>query len=425
VTTVPAGAALEISRAAARRAAVRAQGLLDPVPKTVTDRRVLEVIRRLGYVQLDPTNVVDRSQHLVLYSRLGPFDRSSLDRLQRESRTITEYWAHAASIVPSEDFAAHLHLAEHSVRGPRVPDPDRLAWQEENSVLRDSILARLAEEGALPSGAFEDDSERLRDASGWSMGRNADRMLHYLWLDGVVNVSHRSNGRRHWVRTDGWYPPETRQAPESPDELTARFALRTLGVLGVATARHVREYMSASQSQGTDRALDRAVEEGNAIRVAVPDVPSRRREVWYAPTSLRKSLERPPPLRRPRATLLSPFDNLITNRARTECLFGFHYRIEIYTPKRKRRFGYYSLPVLYGDRLVGRVDPVVDRARRRLTVRAAHAEPNLGDVAGIAPAVQTSVEKLAAFVGAVEVRVTARRGAGWTEGLKSARLSAS
>jgi uncharacterized protein YcaQ len=144
VTTLPAGTALEISRGAARRAAVRAQGLLDPVPKTVPDRRVLEVIRRLGYVQLDPTNVVDRSQHLVLYSRLGPFDRSSLDRLQRESRRITEYWAHAASIVPSEDFAAHLHLAEHSVRGPRVPDPDRSAWQEENSVLRDSILARLA-----------------------------------------------------------------------------------------------------------------------------------------------------------------------------------------------------------------------------------------------------------------------------------------
>ncbi|MCI4326827.1 MAG: winged helix DNA-binding domain-containing protein [Thermoplasmata archaeon] len=418
----PVGDAVEVSAEVVRRVAVSAQRLGRPPLRRVTERDVLDLVRHLGYVQLDPIQVVERSQHLVLYARLGTFDREILDRLQRDRRTITEYWAHAASIVPSEELAGHLALAAHSVGRPDVRDRQIARWKSDHAALRRSILDQLDAGGPLPSAAFADDSARGVDRSGWSIGRDVDRMLHFLWMDGELNVSHRTNGRRLWVRTQGWFPSQVRPVEGTPDQLAERFALRALEALGVATARQVQQYMAASWTAGTAPALERAVGESRAIRVTLPGSSRTARAAWYALPARRGDLERPVRAVPPRVSLLSPFDNLITNRDRTESLFGFHYRIEIYTPKRLRRFGYYSLPVLFGDRLVGRLDPVVDRPRRRLTVRAAHAEPGVEEGEVVGGEVQDALDRLARFVGAREVRISARRRAGWTAHLRSSRV---
>jgi uncharacterized protein len=230
-------------------------------------------------------------------------------------------------------------------------------------------------------------------------------MLDVLWTQGRIMVAGRQGQQRVWDLAERWLPPwaPTRRPPER--EVVRLAAQRSLRALGVATARDIDRHFTAGRYPGLAAALDGLERSGRIERVRLADGGAEWPGPWFVHADDLPLLER---LQagdwRPRTTLLSPFDNLCIDRERTERLFGFHYRMEIYVPKAARRYGYYVMPILDGDRFVGRVDPAMDRRRGRLVVNAVHPEPGAPAAAG--PAVATALKELAAFLGAggVELR---------------------
>jgi uncharacterized protein YcaQ len=360
---------------------------------------IMAVATDLASLQLDPVSVVARSHLLVLWSRLGRFDPADLDTLLWRERRLFEYWARAAAIVCTEDYPIHSLLMR---RYPSVRSSynRRLReWLADNQDLRRSILRQLRAGGPLPSRAVEDRSRTGWQSSGWTAGRNVERMLDVLWTQGRIMVAGRQGQQRLWDLAErclpAWAP--TRRPPER--EVVRLAAQRCLRSLGVATARDIDRDFTEGRYPGLQAVLDGLERSGRVERVRIAADGTEWPGPWYVHADDLPLLERLQAGEwRPRTTLLSPFDNLIIGRQRTERLFGFHFRMEIYVPKAARRYGYYVLPILHGDRLIGRVDPVMDRTRGRLVVNAIHTEPDAPAAAG--PAVATALADLAAFLGA-------------------------
>lgn len=367
----------------------------------------MEVAHDLGYLQLDPIRVVERSHLLVLWSRLGRFDPADLDALQWQERRLFEYWAHAASIVPTEDYPIHNFLMRRYLR-PRPREGEyrkrTRAWLEENSALRRSILTRLRAEAPLPLRAFEDRAVQGWRSTGWTSGRNVERMLDILWTKGKVVVAGRSGIQKLFALADGWFPDWTPKATLSEREVTRRAAQRSLRALGVATARQIKNHFMAGRYRSLPQVLTQLEREGLIEQVRVVEDGTESPGQWFVHSEdlpLVEGLQAGEWA--PRTTLLSPFDNLIIDRARTESLFGFRYRMEIYVPKAKRQYGYYVLPILHGDRLIGLVDPLMDRKRGTLRVNAVHAEPDAPTTLKAGRSVAGAIQDLATFLGAQDV----------------------
>ena len=379
-----------------RRLAVSRQRLTGPVPAAAGPEEIMSVAADLGSLQLDPISVVARSHLLVLWSRLGGFDPADVEKLLWQERRLFEYWTHAAAIVCMDDLPIHSLLMR---RYPSERHRRQREWLAANQALRRSILRRLRAEGPLPTGAFEDRAVAAWQSSGWTAGRNVDRMLDLLWTQGRILVAGRRGQQRVWDLAERWLPAwaPTRRPPER--EVVRLAAQRSLRALGVATARDIERHFTAYRYPGLPSVLASLERSGRIVRVGLAADAAGRRGPWYVHADDLALLER---LEagdwRPRTTLLSPFDNLLINRERTERLFGFRFRLEIYVPKAARQHGYYVLPVLHGDRLVGRVDPALDRKRGRLVVHAVHAEPDAPASAG--PAVAAALHDLAAWLGA-------------------------
>jgi uncharacterized protein len=379
--------------ALARRLAVSRQRLTGP-PAPADPEAIMSVVTDLGSLQIDPISVVARSHLLVLWSRLGRYDPADVHALLWRERRLFEYWSHAAAIVCTHDYPIHSLLMRRHPRHQQLRD-----WLAANQTLRRSILRQLRANGPLPTRAIEDRAEVAWQSSGWTGGRNVDRMLDLLWTQGRIMVAGRQGQQRVWDLAErvlpDWAP--TRRPPER--EVVRLAAQRSLRALGVATARDIDRHFTAYRYPGLDGVLAALERVGRVERVRLAADGSEHPGPWYVHADDLPLLER---LQagdwQPRTTLLSPFDNLLINRERTERLFGFHYRMEIYVPKAARRYGYYVLPILHGDRLVGRVDPAMDRRSGRLVVHALHAEPDAPEAAG--PAVAAALQDLASFLGA-------------------------
>ena len=380
--------------ALARRLAVSRQRLTGPPPAPAGPEAIMSVVTDLGSLQIDPISVVARSHLLVLWSRLGRYDPADVQALLWRERRLFEYWTHAAAIVCTQDYPIHSLLMRRHPRHQQLQ-----VWLAANQTLRRSILRQLRADGPLPTRAIEDRAEVAWKSSGWTGGRNVDRMLDLLWTQGRIMVAGRQGQQRVWDLAErvlpDWAP--TRRPRER--EVVRLAAQRSLRALGVATARDIDRHFTAYRYPGLDGVLAALERAGRVERVRVAADGSEHPGPWYVHADDLPLLER---LEagdwRPRTTLLSPFDNLLINRERTERLFGFHYRMEIYVPKAARRHGYYVLPILHGDRLVGRVDPAMDRSSGRLVVHALHAEPDAPEAAG--PAVAAALQDLASFLGA-------------------------
>jgi len=353
----------DLSRAEARRIALAAQGFADPPPRGATHRRHLRrVLDRTALLQIDSVNVLVRAHYLPLYARLGPYPRALLEQAAwGERRSLFEYWAHEASLLPLEHQPLLRWRMARAERGEGIwgrLQPFAGARRPEAH----AILQRLAAEGPLAAS----DLEGAKGPGGWWGWSDAKSALEWLFWSGQISaVARRPSFERVYDLTGRVLPPRILAAP-TPEPADAQRELLRLAAraLGIATAGDLRDYFRLSPEDAKPR-LAELVEAGELTPVRV--------EGWTSPAYLHHAARVP---RRVRASaLLAPFDPLIWERSRTERLFGVRYRLEIYTPADKRLHGYYVLPFLLGERLAARVDLKADRATGRLLVQGAHAEP--------------------------------------------------
>ncbi len=376
-----------ISMETARRFIIRKQHL-DSAPKP----DVLATIRDLGCLQLDPIRKVERPHRLILWSRLGAYDPAELERLRWQSRALFEYWAHAASLVLSEDYPIHAATMQRNREAQRSQE-----WLAEHDLyaVRDHVLARLRDEGALKSSDFEHDGATAEYFTGWTSSRAINRVLDYLWHTGAILVSRREGNQRYWDLAERCLPEWVNREALSPYEASYAALQRAVKGLGLAKNKaQVNMHYTRNRYWHYDEALAQLRAEGTLLLVQV--------EGWAGEWMLH--VDDLPLLQQvasgdfqPRTTLLSPFDNLICDRSRTELVWDFHYRIEIYVPKDKRQYGYYVLPILHGERLIGRMDMAYDRKTHTLHIPATYAEDHAPD--DPAP-IRAAVESLADFLGA-------------------------
>ena len=380
----------------ARRVALAAQGFLDRPHATPTMRTFQRTLERTGVLQVDSVNVLQRAHYMPLYSRMGAYDVDLLRRAaEQRPRRIVEYWAHVQAFMPVELWPVMAHrMADYRAKR------GKWGFVAENETLEKSLLAEIAERGAATARDLDAGLPRAKDNWGWNWSETR-RMLDFLYTSGQVAIAGRNS--QFEIRYDlpeRVIPPAVLAAPtptraEAARELVARAARSH----GVATVQDLRDYYRMPVAD-TARAVAELVEEGELVPVAVAG--------WRRPAYLHRDARLP---RRVGArALLSPFDPVVWERARTEALFDFHYRIEIYTPAHKRVHGYYVLPFLLGDRIVARVDLKADRqfdaGAGRLVVKAAYAEQ--GAPTETAEELRAELRRLADWLGLASIEVESR-----------------
>lgn len=398
---------LIVSLALARRLALARQRLAGQ-RASADARGLMEVVRDLGCLQLDPISVVARSHQLVLFSRVGRYDLAHLDQLLWQERRLFEYWAHCASIVPTEDYPIHNLMMRGYPNGDSAWSERTRAWLKQNQKLKRYVLAQLRRRGPLLSRDLEEDGLHPREwvSTGWTSGRNISRMLDYLWIGGKIMVAGREGIQKRWDLAERVLPEWTPRERLPEREVVRRAAQKSLRALGVATPRQINYHYIRGRYPDLKNVLAELVQAQRIREVEIRDLPGE----WYIHADDEHLItEHAIRNTEPRAILLSPFDNLICDRARTKLLFNFDYTMEIYVPAAKRKYGYYVLPILHGDRLIGRVDPEMDRERRALRVNAVYAEPDAPTSRAAGRAVAGAIEDLAAFLGAREILYNSRR----------------
>lgn len=388
-----------LTPAGARRIALAAQGFGRPrLARPPSERQIEALVKRLSVLQLDSVNVFMRSHYMPVFSRLGPYDVARLDRIAGHAeppldRRLVEYWGHEASLIPIE---------LHPLFRWRMADVDREAWgsiarvAHEQPELVAQTLELVAEHG--PIRARDTGAARLPPRPGhmwnWHEGKRA---LEHLFFTGRVGAGSRVNFERLYDTIDRILPAEILGRPTpAPSDAQRELVRLAARALGVATEPDLGDYFRLPRAASKARVAE-LVAAGELIPVEI--------EGWDATAYLSPGVLRPRTLHA--RTLLSPFDSLIWFRPRTERLFAFRYRIEIYTPAAKRLYGYYVLPFLLGDALVARVDLKSDRARGALLVQGAFGEPGI-DRGNVAAELAAELRLVASWLGLDDVLVVER-----------------
>jgi uncharacterized protein YcaQ len=311
--------------------------------------------------------VIERAHHLTLWSRFGPYDRRALERLVYRRRVLFEYWAHGACLVPVAHVAPWRRaMLDYSVRSRAWG-----SWLRKNRGVLRRVEAAIRDRGPLGNADFP----RARPARGWWDWKPATHALDYLWMSGRTLVESRRHFHKRFDLAERVLPALQEVEPLGAEEFHRWHIRRSLRAMGAATELDLRLYLSFPRFEAAARrrTLQALIAAGEVVEIAVDGDPGR----WYALAEDLPALARAGRRRMAvRGTaLLSPFDSFLWHRARTRRLFGFDYRIEVYTPGGDRVHGYYSLPVFHAGQLIGRLDPKLHRGARRLEVRSVHFEP--------------------------------------------------
>jgi uncharacterized protein YcaQ len=379
-----------VSLAAARRIALAAQGFGSRRPDAVGTRQLNLALQRLGVLQLDSVNVFERSHYLPLFARLGAYDKALLDKLVFSRKgPYLEYWAHEAALIPVDDWPLFRFRMQfwRDWMDKNMPD-----WFQAHDATLSRLKAELAARGPLPASAFEREAERARGP--WWDWDEVKRGLERMFRVGELVSAGRKNFERIYALPSQILSPELIEREVPIDEAKYQLMKRAARAHGIGTLNDFADYFRIKQTQARE-ALERLVDEGEVLPVTVPG--------WGKQAYLHKDARIP--RRIEGAALLSPFDPIVWERDRALRMFGFHYRIEIYTPAPKRVFGYYTLPLLIDDALVGRIDLKNDRQAKVLRVQSAWREEGASvDVARVVPVLQ----ELAAWQGCESIEVVDR-----------------
>jgi uncharacterized protein len=390
---------VRLTVAQARRIAVAAQGFGEPRPSgPITRAHLRRLISRIQVLQLDSVSVAVRAHYAPVFSRLGPYQREILDRAAwdhsaRSPRLLVEYWAHEAALMAVDDWPLlrwRMRQYRHGRWGTHIV--------KANPRLADDILAAVAELGPCTAGQIEAHlAAAPRQAKGaWWNRSDTKWVAEALFAAGALTTATRVGFARHYDLTERVLPPDVLAREVDQDDAVRQLTLRAARALGVGTEADIRDYFRLAAGQAKP-VIAKLVADGELERVDV--------DGWSAPAYLPAAQTIP---RRDRGTaLLCPFDPLIFFRPRVQRLFGFHYRIEIYTPAAQRQYGYYVWPFLLDGELVGRVDLKSDRAADVLHVVGAFIEPERSP-SRVAEALAGELETMAAWLGLGGVRIGGR-----------------
>ncbi len=389
------------------------QQLDRPRGRRLTAASLADFVSATGGLQLDSINVVERAHYLTLWSRFGVYDRARLDRLIYRDRVLFEYWSHVACMVATRDFPAwRRSMLDYTLR--------HKGWNflRRNRKLIPMVEHQVREHGPIGSAHFEQPQKKR--AAGWWNWKPATHALEYLWMSGVITPHSRKHFHKRFDLIERVLPDAMKLEPMEKDAFRRWHVERSLHAMGAATETDLRMYLTFPRTPAGERRthLRALVAEGVVTEVTLEG----HRGPWFALTRDLPALERAALRRAPSSgtTFLSPFDSFLWHRERIVKLFGYDYRIEVYVPQPKRKYGYYVLPLLHDGHFIGRADVKTHRADGVLEIRALFFEPWFasgdaptaarwgtvdrdGALAGAAEAMRS----LAAFVGVREVKLGA------------------
>ncbi len=404
---------------------IERQHLDRPRGRRLTAKSLTRFAEDAGGIQLDSINVVERAHHLTLWNRFGPYPRHTLERLAYRRRLLFEYWAHAACLVPTTDFAPWRRaMLDYSTKNRSWG-----RWLPKNRDLLRRVEQEVCDRGPLGNAHFTrrppSGGKRPTTQAGWWNWKPVTHALDHLWMSGRTLVDSRVHFQKRFDLAERVLPAAIALEPPTQEEFRRWHVRRCLRAMGAATWSDLRMYLTFPRLEVTERrrVLRDLIAAGEVAEIAVAGDAGQ----WYV---LAADLPALAQAGRRRAAargsaLLAPFDSFLWHRERTSRLFGFDYRIEVYTPGHKRVHGYYTLPIFHDGQLIGRLDPKTHREARRLEVRSVHFEPWFAEggpppaaawgavdrdtaLAGTAEALRS----LAAFVGADRIdlgRVTPAR----------------
>ncbi|MEE5042069.1 winged helix-turn-helix domain-containing protein [Pseudomonas alliivorans] len=392
---------MELSLKQARRLALAAQGFNGrQPPATIKASHITQLISRLGVLQIDSVNALVRSHYLPLFSRLGHYSPTLLDQAawsQGRHRRLFEYWGHEASLLPVELYPLMRWRMRRAAQGEGIYQGlARFGREQQTAIAR--VLQAVRERGALGAGSLSTRQEKAGPWWDWSVEKQA---LEWLFAAGEVTVAGRRGFERLYDLPERVLPMVILDQPEIGEADAQRaLLLQAVSALGVGTEKDLRDYFR-QDPQPSRTLLAELVEDGT---LEVAQVQGWTHKAFCLPDSK-------VPRKVDASALLSPFDSLVWERARTERLFDFRYRLEIYTPQHKRVYGYYVLPFLHNERIAARVDLRAERAAGRLAVHAVHEEPNGLDEEGM-QALADNLRQLANWLGLAQIQVNCQRESG-------------
>ncbi|RYI25326.1 MAG: winged helix-turn-helix domain-containing protein [Acetobacteraceae bacterium] len=386
-----------IPNARARRLFLQRHALSEPPVGPASGQALHELIERIGFVQVDSINTVARAHDMILWSRRQGFKPAALKRLLEQDRALWEHWTHDASILPVRLHGVWQHRFQRDA--VRLAANWRSWFREGYEAQFDSILNRIAKDG--PVGTADVGEGEVRGKGGWWDWHPSKTALEWLWRTGRLAITRRDGFAKIYDLTERVIP-EVHRVSVPLEEVTDWACRSALQHLAFGTSGEIAAYWKAVSPDAAKTWCREALTRGEIIEAEVEGAKGQRRKVFISPAILQED----PPKPTPRLRILSPFDPALRDRDRAEFLFGFHYRISIYTPAEQREHGYYVLPVLVDDRLVGRVDLKSDRRAGRLLVQAAWLEG--GERPEVAQRIAPVLRDAARWQGLDDIQVVGR-----------------
>jgi uncharacterized protein YcaQ len=381
---------LKISKENARRVALYSQGLDGRWNSSQGKEGAAQTIERLGYVQIDTISVVQRAHHHALWSRQPDYRPHMLHELLAQDRRVFEWWTHAASYIPTRDYRYYLQRMRRTAQRPRARE-----WRQQNAELIAHVMNRIRAEGPLGSADFEA-PEGFKRGTWWSR-KPAKQALEWLFNSGELMISERKHFQRIYDLRERVLPPGTDLTEPGADEMQRFIVHRSLGSLGLAPQNGIKWGRQAVAPE----TLQELVDTGQVTSLEIEGIEGET--VYALSETLDEAMVQE--ARRTQLHILSPFDNLVIHRRWLESLFDFQYSLEAYTPAAKRQYGYFCLPILWGEQFVGRMDSKADRKARTFVVRRLILEPEWHDRDEMLPALAGKLNAFATFNGCESILV--------------------